>query len=116
MKSLASWVAVAAVLASPVEAHAVYARYAVRATCARSGVVGVGADVTGGGRGGDRNRRMPRRRWFGAVLPWQRQALAIALGRAVGVRIRLLVGNQRRIQNASPRIARSSGWRFRLDE
>ena len=46
MKSLASWVAVAAVLASPVEAHAVYARYAVRATCARSGVVGVGADVT----------------------------------------------------------------------
>jgi hypothetical protein len=46
MKSLASCLAVAAVLASSVQAHALYARYAVRATCARSGIVGIGADVT----------------------------------------------------------------------
>jgi hypothetical protein len=46
MRSLASCLVVAAVLVSPIEAHAAYARYAVRATCARSGVVGIGADFT----------------------------------------------------------------------
>lgn len=43
---LAAWLAVAAALATPVEAHALHLRYAVRAVCIRSGVVAFGADVT----------------------------------------------------------------------
>jgi hypothetical protein len=46
MKSLTSWLVIAAAFAAPAEAGTLHSRYAVQAWCARSGVLGIGADVT----------------------------------------------------------------------
>lgn len=46
MKRLPFLLGVIAVMASPAWAHPFPDRYAVRAVCSRSGVIGVGADVT----------------------------------------------------------------------
>jgi hypothetical protein len=46
MKSLTSWLVIAAALAAPAEAGTLHSRYAVQAWCARSGVLGIGADIT----------------------------------------------------------------------
>ena len=47
MKTFASWLMVAAIVAAGSgEAQALMNRYAVRATCARAGITGIGVDVT----------------------------------------------------------------------
>jgi hypothetical protein len=46
MKSLTSWLVIAAAIAAPAHADTLHSRYAVQAWCARSGVLGIGADVT----------------------------------------------------------------------
>jgi hypothetical protein len=46
MKSFTAWLLIAAALAAPAEAGTLHSRYAVQAWCARSGVLGIGTDVT----------------------------------------------------------------------
>jgi hypothetical protein len=46
MKSLTGWLVIVAALVAPAEAGTLHNRYAVAAWCAKSGVFGVGADVT----------------------------------------------------------------------